>query len=183
MNNKKIKVSLVINIIIFILAVVASIIMFTGFKFMGDEKVLEHTKIGMLKFFTVQSNIFMGIMALTFACKEIEVIKHKKTEIPTSLYILKLVSTVGVGLTFLTVFVYLGPISEGGTLSMLKNSNLFFHFLIPVISMINFVFFEKTYKLKFKHTFFRNFTSICLRDILSNKCTNTYGKRKGFRNI
>lgn len=153
MNNKKMRVSFVVNIIIFLLTIAASIIMFTGYKFMGDEIVLEETKIGMLKFFTVDSNIFMGIMAAIFAVKEINIIKGKKTEISSKIYGLKLMATTGVALTFLTVIAYLGPISEGGTPSMLKNSNLFFHLLIPVISIVNFVFFERTDKLVFKNSF------------------------------
>ena len=68
------------------------------------------------------------------------------------MYILKLMATVGVALTFATVFAYLGPISPGGIISMLLNSNLFFHLLIPVVSMVNFVAFERTNKLKIKHT-------------------------------
>ena len=53
--------------------------MFTGFKFMyGYEPILETTKIGMLKFFTVQSNLFMGIVSLLFAIKEVKLLKEKK---------------------------------------------------------------------------------------------------------
>ena len=37
---------------------------------------------------------------------------------------------------------------------MLMNSNLFFHLIVPAVSILNFVFFEKTNKLRFKHTFY-----------------------------
>lgn len=154
MENKKIKVSLAINIMIVIFTVIACIIMFTGFKFMEGEYVLESTKIGMFRFFTVDSNIFMGIVALIFAIKEIKFLKGKIDEISTRTYSLKLMATVSVGLTFFTVFGYLGPIAEGGLFSLLKNSNLFLHLIIPVLSMVNFSLFEKTNKLKFKYSFF-----------------------------
>ena len=154
MNNKKIKISLTINIIIVVLTIIASIIMFTGFKFMEGEYVLESTKIGMFKFFTVDSNIFMGIIALIFAIKEIKILKGKLTHIPEKIYILKLMATTSVGLTFLTVFGYLGPIAEGGIPSLIKNSNLFFHLLIPLVSILNFILFERTDKLKLKDTFY-----------------------------
>ena len=36
---------------------------------------------------------------------------------------------------------------------MFQNSNLFFHLIIPILSLITFVFFEKTNKIKFKYTF------------------------------
>ena len=141
MENKKIKISLAINIMIVIFTVIACIIMFTGFKFMEGEYVLESTKIGMFRFFTVDSNIFMGIVALIFAIKEIKFLKGKTDEISTRIYSLKLMATVSVGLTFFTVFGYLGPIAEGGIFSLLKNSNLFLHLIIPVLSMVNFSIF------------------------------------------
>ncbi len=37
---------------------------------------------------------------------------------------------------------------------MVMNSNLFFHLVTPVLSMITFMFFEKTDKLSFKDTFY-----------------------------
>lgn len=61
--------------------------------------------------------------------------------------------TVSVALTFFTVFCYLGQIMEGGVLRLLKNSNLFLHLIIPVISMINFTIFEKTDKIKLRYCF------------------------------
>lgn len=151
---KKLKISLIVNIIIVVLTITASIIMFTGYKFMnGYETILESTKFGMLRFFTVESNLFMGAIALIFSINEIQILKGKKFEISTKNYILKLMSTSAVGLTFFVVFAYLGPISKQGIPSMLMNSNLFFHLIIPVLSILNFILFEKTNKLKFRHTF------------------------------
>ena len=155
MNNKNIKISLIINIIITILTIAASIIMFTGFKFMyGYDPVLESTKIGMLRFFTVESNMFMGIVALIYAINEIKILKGKKEEISLKNSVLKLMGTVAVSLTFLVVFTYLGPISKNGIPSLLMNSNLFFHLIIPVLSILVFVIFERTDKIKFRYTIF-----------------------------
>lgn len=144
------KISFILNIIIVLMVVVACIIMFTGFKFMhGPTPVLESTKLGMFRFFTVDSNILMGIASLIFI---IGFIKYK--EIPKWMYILKLMGTCGVALTFFVVFAYLGPISKDGIVSMLQNSNLFFHLLIPVFSIITFCFFENTKLLSFKDSFY-----------------------------
>ena len=154
MNKRNLKISLILNAIIVFLTLLSSIIMITGFKFMhGKDIVLNTTKLGVLKFFTVQSNIFMGIMSLIFLFYEIAIIKNKKTEIPLKLYILKLMSTAAVGLTFFVVFAYLGPISKDGIFSLLMNSNLFFHLIIPLLSIITFIFFEKTNSIIFKYTF------------------------------
>ncbi|MBR3673467.1 MAG: hypothetical protein IKN65_04135 [Clostridia bacterium] len=154
-NRIKLKISLIINIIIVILTVIASVIMFTGFRFMyGYEIVLESTKLGMLRFFTVDSNMFMGIVALLFAIDEINVLQEKRDDISINKYILKLMGTSGVGLTFLIVFTYLGQISEYGLSSLLMNSNLFFHLIIPIFSILNFIIFEKTDKMNYKYTFY-----------------------------
>ena len=160
MDKKSIKISLVINLIIVLFTIIASIIMFTGIKIMEGEPILETTKLGMFKFFTVDSNLLMGIVSLIFVIKEKALLEGKIDEIPVSLYIMKLVSTVGVALTFLVVFCYLGPIASGGLISLLKNGNLFFHLLIPLLSIINFIFFERTDKLKFKYSFIGILTAL-----------------------
>lgn len=143
------KKSLILNIVIVLLTIFASIIMFTGIKLTsGAEPLLETSKIGMFKFFTVDSNIFMGLISLLFIIKTL-----KNKEITKNMYILKLMSTTSVTLTFLVVFLYLGPISKDGIKSMLQNSNLFFHLIIPVLSIITFIKYEKT-NLKLKDTIY-----------------------------
>lgn len=135
-NQRSIKIAFLMNILVVIMTMIASIIMFTGFKFMhSSETVLESTRIGMLRFFTVESNLLMGIVSLLFAMEEIKLLRNKTSEISIKMYILKLMSATAVGLTFFVVFAYLGPISKGGIPSMLMNSNLFFHLLIPVIGL------------------------------------------------
>ena len=50
---KSIKISLIINILVVLMTIFASVVMFTGFRFMtGYEPYLESTKIGMFRFFT-----------------------------------------------------------------------------------------------------------------------------------
>ena len=132
--------SLILNTIILLLTIFASILMFTGIKLThGAEPILETTKLGMFKFFTVDSNIFMGLTSLIFI---IYTIKDK--EIPKTLYRLKLMATTSVTLTLTVVFLYLGPISEDGIISLLQNSNLFFHLIIPLLSIITFIKYEKS---------------------------------------
>ena len=155
MKKEYVKVSLIMNIIIFALVLLASIIMFTGYKFMeGPAILLESSKLGMFRFFTVDSNIFMGVISFIFIIKDIEFLKGKIKDIDKRYYILKLMSTVAVAITFFVVFTYLGPISKGGIMSMLLNSNLFFHLVIPVLSMLTFTLFEGTSKLELKDIYY-----------------------------
>lgn len=149
----KYKISLILNIIIFMMVICASIMMFTGFRFTPGEIILESNKLGMFKFFTVDSNLFMGIISLLFAIFEIRLLKGSIKEIPRYIYILKLMATTGVTLTFIVVFAYLCPL-VGSLYLMILNSNLFFHLLVPVFSMITFIFFERNNKISFKYSFY-----------------------------
>lgn len=149
----KYKISLILNIIIVIMVIGASIMMFNGFRFMPGEIILESNKLGMFKFFTVDSNLFMGIISLLFAIFEIRLLKGNIKEIPRYMYILKLMATTSVTLTFIVVFAYLGPL-VGNIYLMILNSNLYFHLLVPVFSMITFLFFERNNKMLFKYSFY-----------------------------
>lgn len=155
--RKEIKVSLVLNIIIAVFTLIASIMMFTGLRFSSMDLALETTKLGMFKFFTVDSNLLAGIASLVFIIYEIKLLGGSIKEIPKGVYILKYMATVAVSLTFFVVFTYLGPINQNGPLYgiwiMIQNSNLFFHLLIPILCIITFVLFERTDKIKFKEVF------------------------------
>lgn len=152
---KKNKIAFILNVLIVLMVSFASLMMFTGIKIThGVEPVLESTGLSIFRFFTVDSNLFQSIMSLIFACYEYKLIKGKISYISKKLYILKFMSTVAVCLTFLVVLFYLGPIAKGGLLSLLRNSNLFLHLLVPVTSIICFVFFESSNKLKAKDTFY-----------------------------
>ncbi len=143
------KISLILNYLIFIFVLIGTILMFTGIKITYiKEPALETSGLSVFKFFTVDSNIFMGIIAILFARQERKIISGKIKEIPISYYLFKFMATVSVTLTFLTVFIYLGGIAEGGLISLLQNSNLFFHLIVPVLSVLTFTVFEKNNKIK-----------------------------------
>ena len=153
MKNKKVVISFALNILIVLMVIFACIVMFTGIKFMhGPEIALEISRAEMFKFFTVDSNILMGIAALLFVIQQYKVIKKKQKSINKIYYALYLMGTSAVSLTFFVVFAYLGNISEYGLKALLMNSNLFLHLIIPVASIISFILFLRTDKLPFKYT-------------------------------
>ena len=147
---KKIKVSLVLNIITFILITIATIFMFLGIKFMGGSSLLETEKIAMFKFFTVDSNILMGLIALAFAIFEIRLIKGNIKEIPNYMYILKFVGTSAITLTFLVTLLFLVP--QYGVLAMYSNNNLIYHLIAPLLAIISYIVIEK-HEVKYKYAF------------------------------
>ena len=154
-NNKKMKISFIINILISILTINAIIMCIMGFNFMsGYEPYPELLSVPIYNYYTVQSNVFMGIISFIFANREYQIFKGRKKDIPLLYYIFKMVATVAVSLTFFVVFAIFGFMSRGGHIPLLRNSYLFFHLIIPVLSIINYVIFEKTNKIKFKHIFY-----------------------------
>lgn len=153
MNNRSIKTSLILNIIIFVLVVLGTIFMVTGFRFMGNTQVLASTGFEPLKFYTVDSNLFVGLASLILIIYEYLFLNKKINKIPKFVYILKYIGTVAVSLTFLVTLLYLAPSYGKNFLFLYQNSNLIFHLIVPVLSFISFTCFEKI-KLDFKYTFY-----------------------------
>ncbi|MBQ4031522.1 MAG: hypothetical protein II625_07180 [Bacilli bacterium] len=138
---KKVKKSLILNILIVILVLLGNIFMFNGIKFMPAQDLLTATKIEMFKFYTVDSNILIGIISLWLIIYECLLLRKKINKIPERVYILKLLGTAGIMLTFLVTLVFLTP--RYGFYAMYNNSNLFFHLIVPLLALTSYVFFEK----------------------------------------
>ena len=61
---KKVKISFFLNLLIVILVIIGCVCMFAGIKFMPSNAVLTGNKLEMFKYYTVDSNILMGIVSL-----------------------------------------------------------------------------------------------------------------------
>ena len=152
MNKNNLKISYIFNIFIVIFVLFALIVMFGRIDFMHlPNPVNELHWYGMMKYYTTDSNILVGLASLFMLIEEKNILKDKRKTLSPNIYLFKFTSTVSVSITFLVVFLYLGPGSKGGIGSMLTNSNLFFHFLVPVLAIISFAFFEKTNKIDKKY--------------------------------
>ena len=140
--TKKNKISFILNLFIFILVLPDAIVNFTNIPKIG-------LGLDSIKYFTVQSNIFAGIVSLIFIIYYILIFAGKKAEIPKFVYVLKFIVTIDLILTFCTVLFYLAPTIPTGFLSMYNYTNFFFHFLIPVLAVVSFIFFENKSTWKF----------------------------------
>ena len=85
-----------------------------------------------LKFFTTLSNLFNGA-----ACAVTSIVLMLGKTPSQGLRTWKLAGTSAVGLTFLTVMLFLGPIYGYG--GMFLGTNFWYHLALPVISMLCFV--------------------------------------------
>ena len=151
--DKKIRVSLILNIVIAACVTIATVMTFCNIRIsfdgLGEAKGIEP-----LKYFTIQSNLLTGLTAIALAVIEILFLKGKISRIPNVIYTLKFAFNVSVTLTMTTVVVYLAPTSENGYFSLFMNANFFYHFFVPLLSIVSFTFFEPTDTIPFKHTFF-----------------------------
>ena len=63
---KKTKIAITLNIIITIFALVGMTLMLLGVQVMGPEDGFSDNKISMFRFYTVDTNVLMGIISLIF---------------------------------------------------------------------------------------------------------------------
>ena len=146
-GNKLFVVSFIFNILTFLLVLTGVILMIT----IGSG-ALGETNITVFKFFTFQSNLFMGIVAFIYAIFQLLILLNKRDKLPHVLLVFNHVGVTAVGLTFLIVIFFLAP--GYGFDKMYNNANLFFHALVPIVAMINYMFLEKECSFKFINTLF-----------------------------
>lgn len=110
-----------------------------------NEGLLLAKGIAAFKYFTVLSNAFGGVMAAVWlVCAA----AGRGEEPPRPVALLKYTAAVCLGLTFVTVMVFLGNIY--GYYAMLRNANLWFHLLIPLAAMGEWIFLNE-HKLSMKN--------------------------------
>ncbi len=148
---ERVKKEYILNIILFLLEVFAVGWMMSGFH----TGVLVSSRLGTLKYFTIDSNILMGVIALIAAIDYKKVLNGKKEKVSNLTYVLKLVGTVGVTLTMLVTIFFLTPTMapKYGLVSLYYYSNFFLHLVNPILSIVIFLKFEKSNEISFKQTF------------------------------
>ena len=140
--NKREKLSIIFNCLIFIFTLFATISMIIGFKFMGQLEVLSERNFKSFKYFTVDSNVFAGLISLAYLIYKLTPAGKKQTTLPGAFYILKLAASTGVTLTMMVTVFFLAPSSHGNFLHYFMNSNFFMHLITPLLCIISFIFFE-----------------------------------------
>ena len=146
----KVRTAYILNIIIFVLEAFAVAWMMSGI----NSGLLLASRMRALKYFTVDSNILLGVFALLAAVDQRRVLKREKSEVFVSTYILKLTGTVGVTLTMLVTIFFLAPTMSAtyGVLALFSYSNFFLHLLNPVLGIVTFLCFERSNRIAFRHT-------------------------------
>ena len=102
------------------------------------------------QFFTVDSNVLAALAAILLLIWQLRCLRKGKP-VSKMLTVLKYVGTVAVGVTFFTVFCFLGLIY--GYRSMIEGVNLFMHLITPLLAMLSFCFLEREPALRFRSVF------------------------------
>ena len=139
-KNAHPKSEIVLNLVIVILAVTGIILMVTG---TSEEGALQASGIENFKFYTVLTNVFCGFIALIYL---ICLLINKGAD---RLVALKLAAVCGVAVTFAVVAFMFGPLY--GFPQFYKRGNLFFHLLLPLTAMLEFIIVKRK-RMPFRFT-------------------------------
>ena len=140
--------SFILHILTVVFVLIGTLIM----VLVRSTGVLEENTIAVFKYFTFQSNVFMGIVSAIYVYYQILIIAKRIDKIPHVLSIFNLVGVSSVALTFIIVLAFLAP--GYGFDKMYTNANLFFHLLVPVVAMVNFMFYNRQEKYHFIQTLY-----------------------------
>ena len=101
--------------------------------FVSASGTLMHNGINSLKYFTVLSNLFEGAASVIWL-----VSTRKNGKASARAELLKYIAAAAVGLTCVTVLVFLGPLY--GYPAMFAGGSLYMHLLTPVIAIAEIIF-------------------------------------------
>ena len=133
---------IILNIVIVIFTVIGIILMLTS---KAEEGALQSSGLENFKFYTVLTNVFCGIVALIYL---VSIFAKKGIE---KMAALKLAAVCGVAITFAVVAFMFGPLY--GFLQFYKRGNLYFHLLLPVTAMAEFIIVKRK-KMPFRYAVF-----------------------------
>lgn len=136
------KTELILNLIIVVLTVIGVILMLTG---KPEDGALHASGVENFKFYTVLTNVFCGVIALVDL---IFILIGKDTG---KIRVLKLAAVCGVAITFAVVAFMFGPLY--GYPQFYRGGNLYFHLLLPLTAMVEFIVVKRPY-MPFKFTVF-----------------------------
>jgi len=135
-NKNKAYASLILNIAIVVITTVALIYSL----FFGGEGNMEGADFSLFCFFTIDSNILVTIASAILIYYNIKNLRNDTNAYPKWALILKYMGTAAVGLTFMTVMLFLGIVYTYPR--VLNSMNFFFHLLTPLLAFIGLCFFE-----------------------------------------
>ena len=163
MNNRKSNViSLMLNLTVLIVAAYSVAHNFRADVIRETPSVngallTDFKGIQSFRYFTTLSNVFAALAAGIILVFNVKNVIRDKYEFPKSALIIKYVATCAVALTFTTVALFLSPMIlfyGQSYFTLFRGNGFFMHFLLPLLSIVNFIFFERKPRLHFKYAFY-----------------------------
>ena len=134
-------VSLLLNLLTFVLVLLSILWFFRPAGANAGAGNMGAGGTGCFVFFTNDSNILAGLIALLTVPFNIRSLIRGQDAIPAWLMTLKLVGTAAVTLTMMVVLLFLGPTQ--GYANMFSGVCLFLHLLCPLLAILSFCFLER----------------------------------------
>ena len=151
MDVVKTVVKIIIKAALSIVGILGIVFTALSSAFMGGASVFF--------FFTVQSNIFIMLMALIFLVNEVVVLITNKGFINQTLLHIKYVATIAITITFIVFFTMLAPLM--GVDYLLSFNNFSLHAIVPILAIVDFFLFDKDIKLTYKSSLLATISPIC----------------------
>jgi len=124
------------DVVIVVFVIIAACMMLSGIdKTFGGKGLLS------LQYFTVESNLLIGLFCLIAFCFDLPVFLGKRETSPRVMKVLLLVGGVGTTLTMLVALCYLLPTM--GAPMILGGANLFMHLLVPITVLVRVLLLEQ----------------------------------------
>jgi hypothetical protein len=149
MLNKIIRISLLSSLII--VGVLGIVLTALSIDFMGGAAVFLY--------FTVQSNIFIILMALITLVDEVVSIFTKKSFMNQVLLYIKFSATIAITITFIVFFTMLAPLL--GPDYLLSFNNFSLHAIVPIIAIVDFILFDTKINLSYPKSLFGCIPPLC----------------------
>ena len=125
-------------------------------EFVNGGALTDFTGIDSFRYFTTLSNVFAAIAAAIILVFNVKNVINDEYVFPRWTMVVKHAATSAVALTFFTVALFLSPllvIYGKSYFTLFRGNGFFFHFFLPVLSVVNFILFEKSPELPFNSTF------------------------------
>ena len=151
MNLVKTIIRILIKAALVIIGTFGIILTAQSSTFMGGASVFF--------FFTVQSNIFIMLIALLFLVNEVVQLISKKNLINQVLLHIKYVATIGITITFIVFFTMLAPLMGMDYLLSFKNFSL--HAIVPILAIVDFFLFDTDIQLTYKSSLLAAIPPVC----------------------
>ena len=143
-------VSLLVNAFIFVVVYVAWTRLFFRFSEQGVPVGIVRESLRWLKYFTVLSNLLMGLSSLLYLFGTTLMLCGVIRRVPGFIRMLKYMATVSLMLTFCVVIAWIGPAT--GFRHAYTGVNLWFHLIVPLAAALDFMLLDRTGRLPFAAT-------------------------------